>query len=136
MKKIMFYDILIALFIVVLLLILINPLRGPMIYIKLKMLHLTPIGTSMEDVIKVIERQKKWRIDYINYEYGYLVFDGRPSDPIYVDASEDTIMGEKSLRAHVGGYRNIFVTDVIVFWGFDENSKLISIHVRKDVDAL
>ncbi len=39
---------------------------------KENILTLTPIGTSMEDVIKVIEINKKWEVRYISYEQGYL----------------------------------------------------------------
>lgn len=105
---------------------LLNPLRKSQEQITEDILKLTPIGTSMEDVIKVIESRRKWELEHINYENGYR----------YRKEKEDKIIGEKSIRVFIGDYRNVFVTSVTVFWGFDENSKLIEVWVWKDQDSL
>ena len=96
----------------------------PSKYIREYLLELTPIGTSIEDVLEVIYKNEEWRIDRINYEQGYI--------------EETRIIGEKSIRVMIGEYKKSFdfYTAVEVSWGFDENSKLIDIYVRKDVDAL
>ena len=111
-----------------------NPLRWPQEFIRERILKLTPIGTNMEDVIKTIEGKEKWETRYINYEHGYM----RPGRPESADIAlgRETIVGEKSIRVFIGEYRNIFITSVTVFWGFDENSKLIEIYVWKDTDSL
>ena len=115
-----------------------NPLLRSEKHIRNKMLKLIPVGTSMEDVIKIIERNKKWEIEYTSHEHGYSMYGGRPSEPSPEEAraKEDTYIGEKSMRVYLGEYRIIFDTGVIVFIGFDGDSKLVNLHVRKDHDSL
>jgi hypothetical protein len=124
-KKTFFILITLSIFILVYIFIcLLNPLRKSEEKIKESILKLTPVGTSLEDVIKIIENNKKWETRYISYEDGYL------------DPKTRAVVGEKSIRAFVGEYRNFFVTSVSVFWGFDEDSKLIEICIWKDEDSL
>ena len=128
---------LIALSVIVLILaiiVLLNPLRRSQEYIKNDILKLTPMGTSMEDVIEIIERKRQWEIDYISYDHGYR----KPGKPEHSDIAlgRETIVGEKSIRVFVGEYRNIFITSVTVFFGFDKDSKLIEIYVWQDKDSL
>lgn len=109
----------------------INPLRSSEEQIRKNMLELTPIGMSMDDVIKVIQSNDKWEIEWINNEYGYGIDNsGTPGE------NRDMRIGEKSIRIHLGEYRTLFVTDVLVYYGFDTDSKLIEISVRKDTDSL
>ena len=117
---------LLVIILVTVIMVLSNPLRKSQEQIRENILTLTPIGTSMEDVIKVIEINKKWEVRYISYEQGYL----------YQGAGERKTIGEKSIRVFMGDYGNIFVTSVTVFWGFHEDSKLIDIWVWKDKDSL
>jgi len=135
-KKPMIYT-LIALSVIVLtaaIIVLLNPLRRSQEHIKNDILKITPMGTSMEDVIKIIENKRQWEIDYISYDHGYR----KPGTPAHsdIDLGRETIVGEKSMRVLIGEYRNIFTTSVTVFWGFDKNSKLIEIYVWKDKDGL
>jgi len=111
-----------------------NPLRRSQEKIKESILELTPIGMGMDDVLKVIENNKRWEIRYVRYDFGYR----RPGipDPADVALGRGTYIGEKSIRVFLGDYRNIFITSVTVFWGFDENSKLIDVYVWKDADTL
>ncbi len=136
MRKTIIY-ILIALLVIVLIvtiITLLNPLRKSQEHIRNDILRLTPIGTSMEDVIKIVKSKREWEIDYISHDHGYR----RPGTPEHSDIAlgRETIVGEKSIRVFVGEYRNIFITSVSVFWGFDKNSKLIEIYVWKDTDGL
>ena len=107
-----------------------NPLRRSEEKIREKMLELTPIGTSMEDVVKVVEGNNKWEIAWISYDRGYIIQEpGKPR----------TTIGEKSIRVFIGEYpfgEGIFTTAVTVFWGFDENIKLIDVWVWKTTDSL
>lgn len=103
-----------------------NPLTRSEEKIKENLLKSTPIGTKMEDVVKFIESEKKWKIDYISYEQGFW------HQRIYPNRT----VGKKSIRAELGEYRFVFATSVTVFWGFDENSKLIDIWVWKTTDGL
>jgi hypothetical protein len=97
------------------------------------MLKLTPIGMSMEDVVSVIEGNEKWKIQY-EFDRGYFFMHGRPSRR--APKSGDPVIGVKSMEVHIGEYRTLFITDVSVFYGFDENLKLIDIAVLKETDSL
>ena len=108
------------------LVILLNPLRKSEDKIKEDILTLTPIGASMEEVIKTISNTKKWEMVGINLTH--------PSE--YTDLSLDQIIGSKSIKAHIGRYYSPFVTDVEVYWGFDEEDKLIEVGIRITVDTL
>ncbi|MCL2047723.1 MAG: hypothetical protein FWG87_03245 [Defluviitaleaceae bacterium] len=96
-----------------------NPLRWSEQMIRTRMLKLTPIGTSIEEVVDVVENNKKWKA-YPVLNHGY----------------NDRVIGVKEMQVHIGGYRTIFHTDIIIFYGFDEDSKLIDIAVFKEVDSL
>ena len=133
MSKIKLYTLIafLAIVFIVAVIPLFNPLRWPQECIKNGILKLTPIGTSMEDVIKIIE--SKWENDSISYyDEGYR----KPGPPDPSDIGRGTIVGEKSIEVFIGEYRNVFATCVSVFWVFDENSELIEIFVEKDTDAI
>ena len=109
-----------------------NPLRRSLEEIRAYLLEFTPIDMSMEDVVKFINRHEEWNIVQIDYEYGYSIDNwGVPGG----SGSEDISIGEKSIRVIIGYYRDFFQTAVSAYYGFDENSKLIGIAVRKDTDA-
>jgi len=109
-----------------------NPLRRPTEQIRENMLRLTPIGTSIEDVINLIERNDKWEISRLNHERGYSI-----SHEIPNRGSGGTIVGEKSIELYLGYYyyQILFQTGVTVFYGFDKDSKLVDIAVLKERDA-
>jgi len=97
-----------------------NPLRKSLEEIREDILQITPLGTSMEEVLEVIEN-KGWEIRWIK---------NRKCE--YTDLSGDFIIGDKSIRAYIGKYRNmIFTAYINIYWGFDENSQLIEIGVRR-----
>lgn len=133
MKRTSIYIIFVVFIIVLILLIFasLNPLRYSLKYIKDYVIESIPLGTDIESAVRIMENNK-WEIVYINDKHGYSVdADGRPG--IY---SNSVCIGKKSIRAYLGSYRNIFETDVTAYFGFDENSKLIDIAIRKDTDAL
>ena len=88
----------------------------------------------MDDVIDYIV-EKKWDIVYISdahgfhKQYGYWTLNIHPND---------AFVGEKSIRVLAGRYKSYLFVDtyVTVFWGFDEDSKLIDIAVLRDFDVL
>jgi len=98
-----------------------NPLRSSEDSIKNSLLRDVPIGTQMQDVILYIQK-KKYKIDSIN-DFGFPDKNSR-------------YIGHKSIRSDLGDYVTIFTTNVTVFWGFDEESKLIDVRVWKTVNAL
>ena len=110
-----------------------NPLRKSEERIREDMLELTPIGMSMGEVVEVIKSNEEWTIDWITYDYGYgLDRAGSPGEDYHVE------IGEKSIRIYIGKYNVgiIVPVHVIVYYGFDEDSQLIDIAVRKDMDVL
>ena len=134
MKKKIIFGIIIALLAIVIvvgILVLSDPLRRSPERIRTDMLKYTPIGMSMEDVIGVIENNDKWEIDSTR-DNGYTMHTGYP----YIDAflvNEDTI-GVKSMQVFIGSYNFFFFTGetiVHVYYGFDEDSKLVDIAVGK-----
>ncbi|MCL2672288.1 MAG: hypothetical protein FWF10_09690 [Clostridiales bacterium] len=98
--------------------------------IREDLIEITPLGMNMEDVLKVIEGNRKWELEWARDNYGYGISPDGPGE------GHAESVGVKSIRACIGEYGFIFRTYVVVYWGFDEDSKLIDIAVRKDVDAL
>ncbi|MBQ7012194.1 MAG: hypothetical protein IJN63_10855 [Clostridia bacterium] len=129
-RKIIVYGSVILLVIVLVTVVveLFNPLRRSAEQITEDILELTPIGSSMEDVIRVIESKKSWEWSGEVYPFGFLK---QPPPP-----EERTEVGVQSIDVFLGDYRNIFVTSVTVFWAFDENSVLIDVWVWKDTDTI
>lgn len=113
-----------------------NPLRWPVERIRANILKRTSIGMEMEDVINLIESNEMWKIDYISNEFGYNLRMGRPEEYSPNFTTSGNVIGKHSIRVHLGEYKAFFITDVIAFFGFDENSRLVNLHVRKDIDAL
>lgn len=91
-----------------------------------------PLGTYMEDVVQYVESKEKWEIKWIDYELGFY-YSGQKDDPV---GGEDRPIGEKSILVYMGNYKLIFQTDVEAYFGFDENSKLIEIWVRRSTDSI
>jgi hypothetical protein len=128
MFKKIFIFIGILLLLIILLIILIyltNPLFKSEETLQNDILKLTPLGTSIDEVIKIIKTRKKWRITQISNDHGYIYQKSYPLKEI----------GNKSIRAEIGEYGFILVTNVTIFWGFDENSKLIDVWVWKTTDG-
>ena len=104
--------------------------------IRMHMLMRMPVGTKMERVIKVVERNRKWKIDAINNDSGYRLRYGTPAFVTPYNIHLGGAIGTQSIRAYLGKYTLVFRVDVVVFFGFDENSRLVDLHVIKYVDAL
>ena len=98
--------------------------------IQIKLLQDTPLGTPMEDVVEHIEKQKKWKVNSISYDGGFVDQREHPSQ----------IVGEKSIRLLMGEYRtysNLYLLmSVTVYYGFNKESELIDIWVWKTLDSL
>jgi len=108
----------------------INPLIQSENQLRNNLLEQTPIGTSMNDVVQFIKTKKNWEIDYISQEKGFVHQGRKPMETV----------GEKSIRVHLGEYRIFskyyFVTDVTVYYGFNDKAELIDIWVWKVTDTL
>lgn len=111
-----------------------NPLAKSEEQIKESLLELTPIGTSLDDVLDLVKSKIEWRIKRVNYGQ-----DGYGSYARYNQFSSslnrDDLNNLKSIKVYIGEYFNIFMTSVHVKWEFDENSKLNDIEVTKYVNS-
>jgi len=120
----------------VFLIILMNPLRRSEEHIRERMLKLTPVGTSIEDVVEIINK-RGWSNDGV-LDRGYgLANGGTPT--IYTSYfTNEPVIGTKSIRANIGEYHAymIIYTWVFCYWGFDENSRLIDIAIEKECDVI
>lgn len=88
------------------------------------LLRENPKRSSMEEVIGTIERQG-WTDYQIDRTNGFYDQRTKPAK----------VTGEKSIRAVLGEYRSIFyITNVTVFWGFDEEGRLVDVWVWKTTE--
>jgi hypothetical protein len=90
----------------------------------------------MEDVITHLSNSGELGIHYINYDYGYTIsakqpFQLSPDELALID--KDTIIGTKSIGGFFRDktYSRRPISDIGIFWGFDEDSKLIEVSVWK-----
>ena len=100
-----------------------NPLRKSEADIRTAVLETTPIGMNIDDALKMIEN-KGWETGGINQLRGV-------SNAEIQQLKEN--VGAKSIKATIGRYTTLFETQVIVWWAFDEDSKLVDVFVYKDI---
>lgn len=149
MKKIIIFALL-ALLIVTVIIVLVslsNPLRKPQEEIMENILTLTPIGTSKDDVIKVIEENEQW---YKNYKYleqygkyehydrGYLMRNGYPvmAYGSFKNLDETDIVGKETIKATIGQYTRFINVTVFAYWAFDEDAKLVDVAIMKGSSSI
>lgn len=133
---------LICLVLVTIIQLLVNPMRRPVSSARNHLLRHTPIGTDMQDVIAFIDSRSDWEIGFICHERGF-----RHPNPGFIpgqftdeELRNPIVIGNQSIRVFAGRYlawyKLMFLvpTDVSIFWGFDEDGKLIEIHVWKTYD--
>ena len=104
-------------------------------------IKLTPMGTHIDDVAEIVKNKKiikgaeEYKPPTINYEEGYIDPDQRtvPGWPTLPDG-RTSIVGHKSVRVYYN--TNTLNLYFGVFWGFDEEGKLVDIYVLKDLDMI
>ena len=113
-----------------------NPLRRPRANVRNYILRLTPLGTSIDDVIEVVESRRGWVVRHISFEHGFRHPDPRNSGwPIL--QSGPLIIGEKSVRVNCSyrAFYKLFTRTIVdIFWGFDMHGNLIEVYVNKYID--
>ena len=115
-----------------------TPMRRPQSLIRNHVLRLTPIGTSLDDVIAIIDsRDDLSGIIRVDLERGYsrLIFRHAPPFDYEWPVART---GEKSIILFLGNYRAWYIslidfpsTNVHVLWGFDGDGALIAVDVVK-----
>ena len=116
----------------VLMIILFYPMRMPAPVIKNYVLRRTPIGMCINDVIKVIENNNRWGYPSVNRSSGF----NHPSRFILKPDGSPiaATIGAQSIQTRVliDNFNLVpFHRRIIrIWWGFDENEKLIEVYVR------
>jgi len=103
-----------------------NPMRRPASMIRNHILRHTPIGTCIDEVIKVIENNERWGIPSVNRSSGFIVQGvGVPNLRAF------TVVGDQSIQTRPEIYNVILFHErrTRIFWGFDEDGKLIQVFV-------
>ena len=96
--------------------------------------ELTPVGMNMEDAIKVIEYNDYWQIEEWVFERGMSenfidYYDGFRRRDSWTDVGID--VGEMAIGVELRYVVGLSTVAVYIYWGFDENSELIDVHVQK-----
>lgn len=109
----------------------VHPYRRPISMVRNYILRITPIGTSIDDVIAILESRDDFGFLHINFESGF-----RASPADRHSGIED--MGEMLVSTGLGIYRNAWHTwppfiawSVGASWIFDADGKLIEVHIQK-----
>ena len=100
-----------------------------------------PIGTGMEEVVTVAEKEA-WEIREINNERGLRINDNGSvaiaSKDEMLNGAENNrvrIVGEKAMVIELGEFYGPFHTAVFAYLAFDENQELVEVSIRRDIDA-
>jgi len=108
-------------------------MRRPTNMVRNYITRITPIGTSIGDVVEVIERREGWDVRRIDFERGFIPgSSARPAQGL-----NSNVVGEMAVWVHLGTYHAWhtwppFIEQVVdVFWGFDVDGNLIEVYVRK-----
>lgn len=102
-----------------------DPNRDRDFTIRERLLGEAPLGSSMSQVRDVVSR-RRWELRTGSESRGFHHQGVRPA----------RVVGAKHIEAYAGHYRDLFRVDVTVYWGFDENGRLIDVWVWKVVDSL
>jgi hypothetical protein len=137
-KKFIFILIPTGLLIIITVVLLVNPLIGPNWFVRMHILMRIPIGTSMEDVIEIAGKNKRWGEPFPSYGIGVTLkgVNKRPRISSLTGVGYYAIIGEKSMEVHLGTYWLPFRADVTAFFAFCEDGKLIDVFIRKDWDSI
>jgi|GEM_PF-1426361 len=95
----------------------INPLYGSERKIRAYVLEITPMGTSMNEVLDVIAKQERWERWALNYRTGYSRLSPKQGR---------ITVGEKHISARLGVVW-LGSHSVVAYWGFDFDGKLIDV---------
>jgi len=102
------------------------PMRRPASMIRNHVLRHTPIGMCIEEVIEVIENNERWGAPTVNRRSGFIIQGGGvPDFPIF------SVIGEQSVQTRPEVYNVPLFHErrTRIFWGFDEDGKLIEVVV-------
>jgi len=104
-----------------------NPVRGTEEQIRERTLRITPVGTNIEEVLEIIESNRRWKI--LNFPRGWVPLSSLPESEIQAFKRERVQMN--AIQVVLG--RSLFFMTVDVLWEFDEDGYLIDVRVRRYV---
>lgn len=118
------------------------PISRPNDSVRNYVLKKIPIGTNWDDAVEIID-QKRWLIKEVNLEGGLRINDGAgyaefaSSEEMRNGSENDDIriVGLKSMFVELGSFYGPFDTFVFAYIAFDENSELVEVSIRRDIDA-
>ena len=96
----------------------------------------------MEAVVAIAEKES-WEIREMHNECGLCINDSAGSVSVAskdemlngVQYKNDRIVGEKAMIIELGEFYGPFHTAVFAYLAFDENSELVEVSIRRDIDA-
>ena len=106
-----------------------NPLKKTTEEIREDILDITPVGMSIDEVLKVIEKNQ-W---LVLQDGEWKPWNSRQNS--VTSFYKNIFVNKQSIKSIIGKYRNFFSVRVGVLWNFDENLKLQNIIVEKDADT-
>ena len=98
--------------------------------IRRNLLRITPIGSSMEDVIRIAYENDDWTIRRVSEDYGVFFWPNSSRPSSCIPGENCTIVGDQSIQIYLG--HTTFGVYVSAFYSFDENGVLIDIFIRRD----
>jgi len=100
-----------------------EPLRRPSFMVRHYVFMLTPRGTHMDDVRAFIGNAENLRVVSSSYEQGFR----------RTRVDQSIIVGDKHIRASVRRPGSSPFVAMSIYWGFDDNSNLVDVHVRTTI---
>jgi hypothetical protein len=95
--------------------------------IRASILALTPLGSSSETVLALVQKEK-WKSQGLDNRSGFLKQEhGKKSE----------VVGVAHIQAYLGHHWTFpfLRTDVTAYWGFDTQGRLIDVWIWKTIDA-
>jgi hypothetical protein len=100
---------------------LLNPLRRSDASVHAYLLEQVPPGSTL-DTLRSVAQREGWRIN-----------NTWPRGP---HSDWGGIDGDTVAWIYLGGYWNLFRTDLDSFWAFDDSGKLVDVRIRRMTDAM
>ncbi|MDR2727733.1 MAG: hypothetical protein LBB56_01275 [Chitinispirillales bacterium] len=108
-----------------------NPLRRPITMIESRLLKLTPLGSTMEEVVIAIEKEG-WRFGYVTgYTNNQKELVSRFGEIFKFNEND-----KKIIYIYMGEYRVVMPCIVVAYFNFDEDGFLVNIKVLKEWDSI
>ena len=113
-----------------------NPLLRTDAAVRRHLLRVTPIGTCIEDVIRIANNRYDWTVENIRLDAGLSMHPSIPRSPIRFVRGDERFptVGKQAVHIYFGTYQFIVRYSIEGFYAFNEEGKLIDIFVARDFD--